>query len=540
MKKSLKFVSALLAVMTAMLMMSFSSLAADAPAAPAKVWYKLINHDKVALKWDAVSWAEKYYLYLLNSETGKYGKVGSVTKTNCTLKKLQPDTEYTYAVRAVGKSGSSKLRPVTFTTPEEWYYEIKQGPTRNHVYRQHYDGSGRETFNEYELIGIAEAAANGEDISADSINVRSVEESYNIMSVEQYFGYVYFRVQYYNIVDAAEYDFYRMKNDGTEFTAFGSVITGSVYDKSSYFTDADNMYLYRDSCISNGLFIILTNAGVSKTGIQDGEPTRIRNIWNAEKSCISNIVSDGEYLYWVASPYRSYVDSRLYEYLEEESDKTPNTSTTAYLWRAKIGEPTWTVTYNEEGLMRTKETGEKPSNIAEFTFKSDSLEDSLTAIGCHNGYLYYYVQEDVPEDYDEDEESENTFRFYRISLTDKNAKPQKLFRSRSWCVNAFLYNGKIVLTENEGSKKPGKCSYNIYTYNLKAAKPTINKIRHFDLFSGDRTENIVFDDFEVTNGYIYFSAFDSTFKLLDDELRYYRVKLDGASASKSTKPFLWR
>ena len=506
-----RFLIAALTLIAAAVFCSVSAFAADRPAAPEKVWYKLINHDNVALKWDAAEGAEKYLLYKLDSETGKYAKVYETAKTKCTLKKLTAYTEYTYAVRAVGKSGSSKLRKVTFTTPEEWYYEVKQGRERNHVYRQHYDGSGRETFNVYELIGIAETDENGVGLS---------EESFNIMSVEQHFGYVYFRAQYFDIEDADEYDFYRMKNDGTEFTSFGSVITGSVYDKSSYFTDADNMYLYRDSYISSGMDTFLNYAGVSKTCMQDGELTRIRNIWNAEKSCISNIVSDGEYLYWVASPYRSYVNSRLYEYLEEESDKTPNTSTTAYLWRAK--------------------TGENPESIAEFTFKSDSLEDSLTAIGCYNGFLYYYVQEDVPEDYDEDVESEKTFRFYRISLTDKNAKPQKLFRSRSWCVNAFLYNGKIVLTENEGSKKPGKCSYNIYTYDLNAQKPSVSKIRHFDLFSGDRTENIVFDDFEVTNGYIYFSAFESTFKLLDDELRYYRVKLDGKETIKSRSPLKWR
>ena len=109
------------------------------------VQYKILNHDKVSLRWNKIDGAESYYIYKRNDETGKYIKKYEVTSNAVTLKKLSPDTEYSYAVVAVKDGVQSKSsNKVTFTTPSEWYYFYKTGYNEDHGYRQHYDGSGKE------------------------------------------------------------------------------------------------------------------------------------------------------------------------------------------------------------------------------------------------------------------------------------------------------------------------------------------------------------------------------------------------------------
>ncbi len=43
--------------------------------------YKIVNHDKVALRWSKVDGAEKYYIYQYNNKTAKYIKKGETKKT---------------------------------------------------------------------------------------------------------------------------------------------------------------------------------------------------------------------------------------------------------------------------------------------------------------------------------------------------------------------------------------------------------------------------------------------------------------------------
>ena len=148
-----KLIITFLTLFAAAVLFTLSAAAESALKAPEKVWYKLINHDKAALKWDAVEGADSYILYKLDAETGKYIKVCETAKTKLTLKKLTADTEYTYAVRAVGGDGRSKRRRVTFRTPEEWYY--KYITSEYTLARSHYDGSSKELLSEdfdYEAV----------------------------------------------------------------------------------------------------------------------------------------------------------------------------------------------------------------------------------------------------------------------------------------------------------------------------------------------------------------------------------------------------
>ena len=111
------------------------------------VQYKILNHDKVSLKWSKVEGAESYYIYKRDDKTGKYIKKFEVKSNKVTLKNLSPDTEYSYSVAAVkGGEKSKSSNKVTFTTPSEWYYSCDWTDWKNGYqgYREHYDGSGRE------------------------------------------------------------------------------------------------------------------------------------------------------------------------------------------------------------------------------------------------------------------------------------------------------------------------------------------------------------------------------------------------------------
>ena len=73
-----KLVTTILAMLMLIWVFPISASAEETISAPKTVQYKLINHDKVALRWSKVEGADKYYIYLYNAETGKYKKEGEV------------------------------------------------------------------------------------------------------------------------------------------------------------------------------------------------------------------------------------------------------------------------------------------------------------------------------------------------------------------------------------------------------------------------------------------------------------------------------
>ena len=99
-------VTAIAAVLLILVLSPAVSAESDV-VSPDRVWYKLINHDKAALRWDAVDGADSYTIYSIDKDGTK--KIRSVTETEYTLDDLSPSTEYSYGVAAVRKSG---IKPV--------------------------------------------------------------------------------------------------------------------------------------------------------------------------------------------------------------------------------------------------------------------------------------------------------------------------------------------------------------------------------------------------------------------------------------------
>ena len=66
----------------------------------------LISTGKPYIKWTAVSWASKYYVYRSGSSNGTYKYVGTTTATNYTDNKANAGYTYYYKVKAVSKVSS--------------------------------------------------------------------------------------------------------------------------------------------------------------------------------------------------------------------------------------------------------------------------------------------------------------------------------------------------------------------------------------------------------------------------------------------------
>ena len=66
-----------------------------------------ISADYITLTWDDAGDAERYRVYRYNSETGKYGYLGTVSDTTYTDKNLQAGTEYRYKVRCMWTIGGN-------------------------------------------------------------------------------------------------------------------------------------------------------------------------------------------------------------------------------------------------------------------------------------------------------------------------------------------------------------------------------------------------------------------------------------------------
>ncbi|MDE7289361.1 MAG: fibronectin type III domain-containing protein [Oscillospiraceae bacterium] len=221
-----KLLAVIFAAIFIAVLFSFSASAEDLKA-PA-VQYKILNHDKVSLKWSRVEGAESYYIYKHDDKTGEYIKKFEVKSNKITLKNLSPDTEYSYSVAAV-KSGekSKSSNKVTFTTPVEWYLgkvEIEDDETyttRWQMVRHHYDGSNEEPFE-----------INGYGYMADKVKLYIDDWIYfchytntnpNIERVTADGGYT----------EDDLISLYKIKNDGTEVE--------EIFPLKSY--DSHNMFI---------------------------------------------------------------------------------------------------------------------------------------------------------------------------------------------------------------------------------------------------------------------------------------------------------
>jgi hypothetical protein len=507
-----RFFIALITVLAAAAVCSVSAFADDTKssgnAAVSKVYYRLIDHSRVELKWSKVSGADRYYIYKFNKDTGDFIYVTETVKQKYTLKKLDQNTEYTYAVSTVKSSESIDTdigkNTVTFTTPEKWYYFVDSETftdesrrySHRYVYRQHYDGSGREVFDIYKLITEYE---NFDDYPDSGY-------AYGVDKIEQKFGYVYIKTTYYDILDASQYDFFRMNNDGTEIISFG----GSDYSGcKEYRYSADKTFYSCSTHFDGGMAACLTDSSVWVEFISD-DKAKYGMILRKPMSNISNFASDDNYAYFIASPY-SDTDRA------EESD-LENIDKFASVYRVSLDDPT------EEQIKNRTELGEL---IA--TFDYSFTDDGVTVLGCSNGYLYFMIREEGQSG------KLSTYGFYRLGLDGEKNEVEKLCSKEMFRIcDIELKDGTIwffgfTSAENSNNRKLGA-----YRIDTAAKKPSVKRfftktiegyMSSFEYYTSQNEDHI-----KITDDYIY----------IDNRDAYYRVNIAKKTVKTSKTPFIWR
>ena len=506
-----RFLFALFTVLAAAVVCSVSAFADNTQNTVAsgmtKVYYHLIDHNKVELKWSKVANAENYYIYKYDEKNGGYIYTGKTKKLKYTLKKLSPDTEYTFAVTTEKITDGSTYGngcTVTFTTPEEWYYFVDSESftdeinyySHRYVYRQHYDGSGRENFDIYKLISEYENFEKYPDSGY----------SYGVDSIEQHFGYVYIKTTYYDIIDASEYDYFRMTNDGTKIVSFG----GSSYSgNKQYHYSADKAFCGSSTHFDGGMAACLTDSSVWVEFLS-GDKATYGMVLRKPMSNISNFVSDDKYAYFIASPYLKENNT------EDEEKVAPESSASVY--RVTLEDPT------EEQVKNRTETGEL---IASFDY--NFTDDGVTLLGCNNGYLYFIIREEGQSG------KMCKYGFYRLSLSGENNKVEKLGTKKMYRISHIELKGDTVWFLGYSSKENANAKkFSAYCIDITSEKPVIKR------FFTKTTEGVLYSfeyynlqgeqHIEITDDFIYINFRDT----------YYRVNIAKKTVKSSKKPFVWR
>ena len=495
-----KIIAVFLTIAAALCLCSVTAFANDTIKAPEKVWYKLINHDKVALKWDTVEGADSYILYKLDAQTGKYGKVCETSKTNLTLKKLTADTEYTYAVRAVGGDGRSKQRTVTFTTPHLWNYETVCTDEDNKIYefrRMHFDGSEQEAF----------ADDFDRDIAAKKNDDYDEYRESHILPVLQKKGYVYYMRDEEDIDSGGYYyHLFRMNEDGSDIIDLDFSINYNLryYEGHAKSFDVINE---RDVLVSEDTVLLFFDTGLYD---YDGDPNEYSecciknksdnsNIFKAKNKKMNVLLCDERYIYFCVWPNH---------YFSETDD--PETDNCTIFYRLD--------TENNE--------------TDELCRYDNSDNTAVSLIDHRDNRLYYYTRikkyenNEVYWDYD----------FFYIELTNANDKEYKPVLVNSSDLKYYIGENPLIGVYNESiyywdispknAASHSKCSISVKAININTGREkTIRKIK---------VDDNKIQDTEINSGYIYFSSY------IGDSKTYFRLKADGSMLSKSKKTFKWR
>lgn len=275
------------------------SASAEKIKAP-KVQFKLVNYDKIALRWNEVEGADYYRIYRTDVKTGKTVKYKNpIKKTEVNIKGLTAETEYIFKVAAVSEKNGEiitevKSRGTHVTTPKEWYYSYS-ATSNGHYWTYKYF---KENYNKTIHTNI---------ILKD---IKYVEE------FTYYDGWIYFISRN----SGGGYYVGRIREDGTDeeilFTGFG---TGEGWNYR-HKIQGDNMYLFRTlydhdnekRCIDD----------FHKISLKTGEVSKICDVF--ESSLAFDVYND--YVYFIYYPL---------EY-DEETEKYSDWNGGTYLCRAKI------------------------------------------------------------------------------------------------------------------------------------------------------------------------------------------------------------
>lgn len=411
-----RIVSVLTAAAAAALGLCIAPKTYAVPDAP-DVELTVENHDRASMKWED-NGADGYTVYKLKD--GKYKKLKDFYKLDCTMKNLKADTEYTYAVTAFDKSGESEKTVISFTTPEKWIYTHGNGKKyddkdydNSNVYRRHYDGTGLEKFDFFPLI-------KSEYVKEDGRN------AYSVCRVEQDKGHVYIYCYYLYVSDTQQIDCFRFANDGN---GGETVYVGDVPEKK-LFIDEDNFYFgYSSGTDNSGELPQNTDALIIKSEKNDKGDIDFRRIYTGKNAEISDIISDGKYIYFFASPYMGTV----YGYEGEETENTSEEK--AYLFRTPVDIPA--AEFNDNGYIKDTDATKYTEKKAGFDYP---YKDDMLVLGMSEKYIWYIVREkDMSE---EDEKS--TYGIYKIS--SKGGEPERCIGLKyNTLSDVILYGGKIYL-----------------------------------------------------------------------------------------------
>lgn len=83
-----------------------AAASSDKLAAPENVKSAAKTSDSITLKWDAVSGADAYAVYVYNASTKKYEKYKTVSSAKCKVTGLKKGTKYKFVVKSLKKSGN--------------------------------------------------------------------------------------------------------------------------------------------------------------------------------------------------------------------------------------------------------------------------------------------------------------------------------------------------------------------------------------------------------------------------------------------------
>ena len=255
------------------------------------VQHKLINHDKIALRWSKIEGADYYYVYRTDVDTGetvRYTK--SFKGTSTQIDGLKAETDYIFKVAAVSEKDGQitvgkRSKGTKLTTPKEWYYSHTRSvdPDTNKIIYEYY----KENYNKSVKRKLKRLTKKEIGLADD---------------VFSYDGMVYFvtefpRASVYSDLPSNEC-LGRITEDGTKrkilYDKFGEG-EGLSYRYDIY---EDHMYVYHSSYWADeDLENIHYSGEFVKLSLKTGEATTIFNPIDPSRSFY---VYDG-YIYYISN-----------------------------------------------------------------------------------------------------------------------------------------------------------------------------------------------------------------------------------------------
>ncbi|MGN1195090.1 MAG: fibronectin type III domain-containing protein, partial [Acutalibacteraceae bacterium] len=116
-------------------------LTSSRPKPVSKVKAKSITPTTAKLYWGKAQGADEYYVYVLNTKTGKYSYLNKTSSTSLTVTKLKANTTYTFAVTSKAVFGSSRVNASSYPT-----VKIKTSPANVSKFTAKKAGTGKVTL----------------------------------------------------------------------------------------------------------------------------------------------------------------------------------------------------------------------------------------------------------------------------------------------------------------------------------------------------------------------------------------------------------